>query len=132
MKRNTRQREVIRRVFVSAGRPLGPQELTDLAQTELPGLGIATVYRALKEFVEEGWLAVVASAGGARYELAKMGHHHHFHCRDCDRMFDVAGCVENLGAMVPAGFVIASHELTINGTCKACAEQGQPRVIRPQ
>jgi Fur family ferric uptake transcriptional regulator len=121
VKRNTRQKEVIRRVFASTGRPLSPQEVTDLAQTELAGLGIATVYRALKEFVEEGWLVAVSVANGTRYELAKIGHHHHFHCRDCDKVFDIAGCLSGLDAMAPRGFLVDSHELTLNGTCKSCS-----------
>ena len=123
MKRNTRQREVLREVFTSAGRPLSPQEVAVLAQVAIPSLGIATVYRALKEFVEEGWLVAVGVAGGTRYELADIGHHHHFYCRDCDKTFDIAGCRGNLRGLVPKGFVIASHELTINGTCRSCAER---------
>lgn len=125
MKRNTRQREVIRGVFTSAGRPLSPQEVTASAQEAIPSLGIATVYRALKEFVEEGWLVAVGVAGSTRYELAEIGHHHHFHCRDCDKTFDIKGCTGDLARLVPRGFVIASHELTLSGTCRACAGQGR-------
>lgn len=124
LKRLTRQREVIRAVFVSAGRPLSPQEVTASAQKTLPLLGIATVYRALKELVDERWLVAISVAGKTRYELSEIGHHHHFHCQACDKAYDIAGCVENLRKLVPKGFSIAGHELTVHGTCRTCAKQG--------
>jgi Fur family ferric uptake transcriptional regulator len=123
VKRNTRQRELLRAVFVAAKRPLSPQEIVEAAQVELPSLGIATVYRALKEFVDEGWLTSVAVAGSVRYELAEIGHHHHFHCQDCDKTYDIDGCAGDLTRLVPHGFVVANHELTLSGTCCACASQ---------
>jgi Fur family ferric uptake transcriptional regulator len=123
MKRKTRQRDAIREVFTSAGRPLSPQEVAAAAQRLLPTLGIATVYRALKQLLDEGWLVPLNIAGGTRYELAEPSHHHHFHCRDCDKTFNVAGCAGNVQKLAPSGFVIASHELTLSGTCRWCAER---------
>lgn len=130
LKRNTRQRELLRAVFLAAGRPLSPLELVDAAQADLPTLGMATVYRALKDFVEEGWLIPVNVAGGTRYELAKIGHHHHFHCQDCDKAYDIHGCAGDVTRLVPQGFVIANHELTISGTCSDCASQGTDAEAR--
>jgi Fur family ferric uptake transcriptional regulator len=119
---------VIRDVFVSAKRPLSPQEIADSAQETVPSLGIATVYRALREFVDEGSLIAVNAKGGVRYELSDIGHHHHFHCRECDKMFDIKGCLGNLSKLVPIGFVIAEHELTISGTCRTCSLQRLKRT----
>jgi Fur family ferric uptake transcriptional regulator len=123
VKRKTRQRDAIREVFTSASRPLRPQEVVAVAQRSLPSLGIATVYRALKQLLDEGWLASVRIAGRTRYELAEGGHHHHFHCLDCDRTFNILGCAGNVQKLAPSGFVIASHELTLSGTCRWCAER---------
>lgn len=122
-RRKTRQRDVIREVFLSARRPLGPQEVVAAAQKALPSVGIATVYRALKQLLGEGWLVPVGIAGGTRYELAETGHHHHFHCLDCDKAFNVPGCAGNVQKLVPSGFVIANHELTLSGTCRWCTER---------
>ena len=47
MLRNTSQRSAILRVFGRITRPLGPQEVLDAARSDVPGLGIATVYRHL-------------------------------------------------------------------------------------
>ena len=69
-----------------AGRPLGPREVLESARSQCPGLGIATVYRTLKTGVEGGWLRQVDLPGDApRYEVMGKQHHHHFHCRACDR-----------------------------------------------
>jgi len=123
VKRKTRQRDTIREIFTSARRPLRPQEVAAAAQRSLPSLGIATVYRAIKLLLDEGWLIPVNIAGGTRYELAEIGHHHHFHCRDCDKTFNIVGCAGNVQELAPNGFVIASHELTLSGTCRWCAER---------
>lgn len=123
-RRNTRQREIIRAVLASCGRPLGAHETAAAAQHVFPALGIATVYRALKEFVAEGWLVAIEVAGVTRYELADVGgrHHHHFHCGACERVFDVERCGVDLQRLAPSGFLVSDHELTLHGTCKACTE----------
>ncbi len=123
MERNTRQRESIRQVFEETDRPLGPHEVLDAAQSHIPGLGIATVYRTLKALTEEGWLIPVELPGEPqRYEIAGKGHHHHFQCRACDRVFEADGCVTDLRRLVPSGFKLDRHEVVLYGTCETCAQ----------
>ncbi|HEY1216970.1 MAG TPA: ZIP family metal transporter, partial [Bryobacteraceae bacterium] len=63
--RSTRQKSAIRSAFEGADRPLSPQQVLQLAQTEVGGLGIATVYRNIKALLEVGWLSAVELPGGA-------------------------------------------------------------------
>lgn len=122
MQRDTRQRRAIRRSLEEAGHPLSPQELLEAAQVHVEGLGIATVYRNLKHLQEEGWVATVELPGEpARYEVAGKEHHHHFHCRECDRVYEVEGCPGNLRSITPAGFELESHEFVLYGLCDGCA-----------
>lgn len=122
MERNTRQRTAIREAIVQAGRPLLPQEVLDAAQTAAPGLSIATVYRNLKALLDEGELRTVMLPGeNARYETAGHGHHHHFQCRQCQRVFEVDACPGNLASLAPAGFTVEDHDLTLYGRCRDCA-----------
>lgn len=122
MERSTRQRSAIRAVIEAATRPLTPQEVLDGARTEVAGMGIATVYRNLKLLVEEGSVQVVELPGDSpRYESKHLDHHHHFQCRQCDRVFDVHGCPGDLTRFAPAGFRVESHELTLYGQCADCA-----------
>lgn len=123
MERSTRQRDAIKSVIDLAKRPLTPQEILEGAQTEVAGLGMATVYRNLKSLVEAEQLVVVSLPGeSARYESAGHKHHHHFHCTRCNKVFDVHQCPGNMLNMAPAGFEVERHELTLYGKCDACAQ----------
>lgn len=121
--RKTRQREAIRNVFIRVGRPLGPQEILEHAKQDVPGLGIATVYRTIKGLVEEGWLAPIEIPGQSTcYEAADLDHHHHFHCEECGKVYDVPGCPGTLNSMAPPGFEVKSHEVILYGRCDGCTD----------
>ena len=125
MERNTRQREAIRQAFVQAARPLGTREVLVAAKRDVPGLGIATVYRNLKALMDDGWLEPVELPGEPpRYEPTGKGHHHHFHCKICDRLYDLAGCIGSFKGLVPKGFELERHELVLYGRCGDCANDG--------
>jgi Fur family transcriptional regulator, ferric uptake regulator len=119
--RSTAQGRAIRRALEAAGRPLGPREILDAAQQDSPSLGIATVYRNVKALLDQGWLAQVELPGEPpRYERAGKRHHHHFMCRTCDRLFELAGCPTDLETLVPAGFRLEAHEVVLYGSCDEC------------
>ncbi len=121
--RQTQQRVAIHDAFSSERRPLSPQEALEVAQRTVPGLGIATVYRAIKRFVSDGVLVPVELPGAAsRYELAGLGHHHHFQCRGCDRVYDVEGCPPRIAELAPEGFELEAHEIVLHGLCADCSE----------
>lgn len=121
--RHTKQRQAILDAFEASERPLAPQEVLDIAANDIPRLGLATVYRNIKLLREEGILSVVELPGAPdRYELAGKGHHHHFHCLDCDRVFDIEGCPGPLGNLTPDGFRLRSHEVILYGECDECSK----------
>jgi Fur family ferric uptake transcriptional regulator len=120
--RHTRQRAAIRRALEAEARPLSPGELLAAARREVPQLGLATVYRALRALVAEGVAVPVELPGEpARYERRPPAHHHHFRCRACARVYEVPGCARGIAALVPAGFELDGHELVLYGRCGACA-----------
>jgi Fur family transcriptional regulator, ferric uptake regulator len=119
--RKTRQRDALRAIFESSERPLSVDELLDAASKRVDGLGVATVYRAVGALMESGWIAAVEIPGEpTRYERADKGHHHHFQCEKCDRVFDVAGCGDNLRKLAPPKFRVKEHALTLYGLCANC------------
>jgi len=121
MERSTRQRNAIRDVLMAAKRPLLASEILDLAQREVPRLGIATVYRTLKALVSDESLKVVELPGqNPRFEFAH-GHHHHFCCQVCEKVFDVHACPGDMHRLVPPGFAVSGHALTLYGKCAQCA-----------
>ncbi|MDH6590391.1 Fur family ferric uptake transcriptional regulator [Variovorax sp. TBS-050B] len=125
--RGTRQKAAIRAVIDGAARPLLPQEILEAAQQEVAALSIATVYRNLKLLAEAGQIRSVELPGEApRYESARHGHHHHFQCRSCSRVFDVHACPGDFSELAPKGFRVESHELTLYGQCADCRKRAAP------
>jgi len=121
MERATRQRHAIRQALQLAKRPLLPVEILDLARTIVPALGLATVYRNIKLLVEAKEIQPVELPGEpARYELCGHPHHHHFHCRTCNQVFDIHACPGDMQTIAPPGFMVHGHELTLYGMCEAC------------
>ena len=123
-RRITPQRTALMNAFIKSARPLSISELHEISKREVPTLGVRTVYRLVRLLEEEGEIVSVFVADqAARYELASVAkvHHHHFHCKSCDRIFDIQGCSGDISKMLPDGFVLSKHELTLEGLCKACA-----------
>jgi len=124
IQRQTKQMQAIRDAFVRAARPLSIDELHDLATKDITSLGQRTVYRAVRKLEAAGDIVSVPVPGSAdRYELASAAstHHHHFHCTGCDRYFDIHGCPGGLNKLVPEGFQLEHHDLTLSGLCASCA-----------
>jgi Fur family ferric uptake transcriptional regulator len=126
VERNTRQRRTIREVVEHAGRPLTTDEILASAQASIPSLGKATVYRSIRALLDEGWLAAVDVPGrNALYERAGKGHHHHFECSHCKRVYELDGCASEIRGELPAGFVSTGHDVTFYGACAACSSSGR-------
>lgn len=119
--RSTEQRRVLQAVLEEASRPLTVYELLALAQKQKKGMGLSTVYRNLRAFVGEGWITAVELPGVmVRYELTAKKHHHHFHCENCDRVFDIPHCTRGVEKGLPRGFVVDRHEILLHGLCPDC------------
>jgi len=117
----TQQKLVLGDVIAKAERPLTPQEICKEAQASLPSLGIATVYRALKQFLSEGQVRLVDVPGASpHYESAATHHHHFFICQGCKRLFNLAGCVRGVEGLAPEGFLVKRHEIVLYGECTDC------------
>ncbi|RJF71528.1 transcriptional repressor [Deinococcus cavernae] len=123
--RSTRQRDVIARVITQAAGPLAVSEVLAQARADLPTLGLATVYRTLKLLTEQHRIHPVILDGETLYEASGRGHHHHFSCTVCGRVFTLHTCPVALpsGTVYPGGFVVEAHEVTLYGQCPQCASQ---------
>lgn len=125
--RQTRQRGVIASILEAAPGPLTIPEIHQQALKAQPGsnVGIATVYRTLNLLVENRRAQlVILPSGDTRYEAAgHKGHHDHFQCKACGKVFDIDVCLLGLahGAVLPGGYRVEGHELTLTGQCPECA-----------
>jgi len=127
--RRTRQREALVELLENSAGPLSVPELLEKVNAGEETVGIATIYRTLKLLTESDRIRAVTFADGTvRYERAELGHHHHFHCRSCDKVFDLEGCPFHLHAEgLPQGYVVESHEITFQGLCPNCSASVKKR-----
>lgn len=96
--------------------------MLDEAQELVPNLGLATVYRAINDLLDEGWLTTVELPGRPTlYERSTMGHHHYFHCRKCGLVYKTKECPGGEQALIPEGFTPEEHEVIIHGVCARCS-----------
>ncbi|HEY2473889.1 MAG TPA: transcriptional repressor [Candidatus Cybelea sp.] len=120
--RKTKQRDALEEVFNQSDRPLSVGEILEAASKRVDGLGVATVYRAIGALLAAGAIEAVELPGEpTRYERSDKGHHHHFQCERCERVFDIAGCLDNLRKLVPPKFRVREHAVTLYGVCATCA-----------
>ena len=119
--RRTNQGQAVKKVIYAAAGPLRPNEILKLASLIVPSLGIATVYRQLRRLQDSGEVrAVDLGINDVRYEPTNRGHHHHFLCSECEEAFDIHGCADGISEMVPPGFTVQGHEITLYGKCNGC------------
>lgn len=115
-----------RRLVYEALRDLGHHRTADELDARVTATGRhlsrATVYNALDALRAAGVVAVASSGpGAARYELA--GTHHHFVCRVCAAILDVACEAVHPGPCATVdvpGAVVDEVQITLRGTCPRC------------
>ena len=121
MQRMTRQRAAILKSIKATNGPLSIDEILISAEKISPEINRSTVYRNLKVLIKDGQIGIVELPGGnVRYETIKNAHHHHFLCDICNRLYTIPGCPKGLSEMVPEGFKLLGHSITLNGFSKDC------------
>jgi Fe2+ or Zn2+ uptake regulation protein len=94
------------------------------ARRRHPGIGRATVFRALDLFASLNLVERIDLPDGDHaYVTCDRSHHHHAICTGCGRSFDLADM--GLGQVLHdagerLGFRITSHRLELFGVCAAC------------
>ncbi|WPH12449.1 Fur family transcriptional regulator [Variovorax paradoxus] len=137
MQRLTRQRNAVFSAFSDTGLVLTAPEILERARAIVPEISLSTVYRQVSMLLADGEIAKVELPGEpARYEVAckpdahhhshhhgeEADHHHHyFHCGSCGQVFMLHACPGPMTDLVPKGFQVKSHEVTLHGVCAACA-----------
>ncbi len=99
-------------------------ELLATARSAHPGLGRATIFRALDLFTSLGLVERVDLPGGDHAWVAcETAHHHHAICTRCGRSTEVddRGLAEVLAEVAGrSGFRVTTHRLEVFGTCASC------------
>jgi len=128
MKKYSKQREVILESLKKRkDHPTAEKLFMDL-KTELPELGIATVYRNLTELCEEGIITKIKSKNGPdRYDGNELPHIH-FECKRCGDFIDIYltelqikkmhSSIKRLTEEIEANY--DTSEIYLTGQCRRC------------
>ncbi|WP_078872010.1 Fur family transcriptional regulator [Streptomyces sp. NRRL S-337] len=123
--RTTRQRSAVLRVLDACTDFVSAQALHDrLATTDLP-VGLATVYRTLRELERAGCVDVVRDETGERRYRRRPddGHRHYLICRACGRSRPVESeAVEEWAEHTAriTGYAAVEHIVELTGICARC------------
>lgn len=120
--KKTDKRERILTMFASTDKYLTARDLLTVFKKDYPGMSFDTIYRNLSTFVELDILEETELNGERNFRMhcESDHHHHHFICRDCGKVKELAICpMEMLGEKLP-GYAVEAHKFEIYGKCPAC------------
>jgi len=121
--RLTPQREAVLGVLQESYDHPTAQDVLDRVRRTSPGIGAATVYRALGALVESGQaLELDLGDAAARYD-ANVARHDHVVCVRCGAATDVDARIPDRLAREVArvsGFAVTGHDLLFRGLCPTC------------
>ena len=125
-RRLTPQRRAVLDVLRAATDHPTAQDVLDRVRRTSPGIGAATVYRALNMLVESGQaLELALGADAARYD-ANTARHDHVVCTRCGAAADVDAALPSRLAREVAevsGFAVTGHDLKFTGLCPTCTSE---------
>lgn len=94
-----------------------------------PDLSLATVYRNLRLFQEEGQIQSVGVFGGLERFDGVAAPHTHFHCRVCGRVLDLPAPAPDCAGLADLaaleGLEVESCALLFRGVCRACKQDAK-------
>jgi Fur family ferric uptake transcriptional regulator len=126
-RRETRQRTAVAAALGATGAFVSAQDLHARLRDDGDRVGLATVYRALQQLVEDGEVDQLRTDDGETvYRRCSTGHHHHLTCRHCRHTVEVdSAAVERWARTVAQehGFAEVHHVVEVFGTCAGCAAQ---------
>jgi Fur family ferric uptake transcriptional regulator len=126
--RVTAQRTIILETIAHMNGHLSAQQVYERAVERLPGLNLATVYRAVETLHEAGLVDMLeAQSEPMRFALRDPENPHgHLVCTYCGCVMDLdAGLIQSLADAVATqtNFHIDHHHLTLQGTCPDCEKK---------
>jgi len=120
--RNTNQKKIILDTLSNMRTHPTIYELHDKIKENDENIGVATVYRNIKKFVNDGIVHIVKTQNGIdRYDY--YGNHAHFECLNCGNIIDLFN--DSLSEDVKKSAIknklkVANCNIMINGYCENC------------
>lgn len=124
--RQTRQKRAIFAAIQASGRALSMEEILERGREKYSRLSERTVFRQLKELMDEHQLVRVYLPGQpARYELPTFEHRPHFICRKCGQVYVLPDEIPDIASNYtpPEGFHIDGEDVVFFGICPECQDK---------
>jgi len=123
----TPQRRLLLSVIQEAGRHLDAKEVYRRASERDPNISLATVYRNLRVFEEQGLIDEMhLTQAHCYYEMKRLGEHQHLMCEACGQVIEFeSSLIRKLVAEVQRknNFSVSKVELYLEGRCHKCKDE---------
>lgn len=125
-RRNTHQKNLILSTLIGKNHHMTAEDVLAKVQKKDPNIGLATVYRNLNLFVEEGRIQRIKGDDWSYFD-GNPAPHDHFHCTICGKIEDMPGEYDvqiDKVAESKTHVKILSHSTTYEGICTKCLKRG--------
>lgn len=135
MSKDSKQRAAILRVLRSSSSHPSADWIYEQVKEELPGIGLATIYRNLRLLTQAGEICEMHGSNDAARFDGNTATHYHFRCERCGTIVDldepVDATIEKRVAS-RTGLKVTGHHLELRGFCFECHELESGTVSRVQ
>jgi len=119
----THQRQVLYEVMKSMHGHPSPEEVYAKVRKKVPAISLATVYKNIHLFVENGVFREVSMHHGSVRVEMNGEEHHHMVCSKCKAITDIGE--DELGLVakrnkLPGGFLVERYAVDVIGVCAKC------------
>lgn len=124
-KRNTVQKELVRRIVMRSCDHPTAESIFAAARLELPSISLGTVYRILHELAAAGDIVEVPVTGKpSRFDRTTAAHAH-LVCERCGGVYDIALDVDKVLSAADSGSIhsLSGAMVTFSGVCANCATE---------
>lgn len=123
--RNSKQRDLICSIVQSSCDHPSAETVYERARAVMPDISLGTVYRNLNQLADGGEILRIGVASGHDRFDKTVCTHVHFHCRECNSVFDVdCGAAGELAASAELlGNRVEKTDVLFTGVCKECLDR---------
>ncbi len=122
----SRKREAIYNTLSSTKSHPTAEWVYNKLNSEYPDISLATVYRNISLFKEQGLVVSVGNVNGQERFDANVNPHSHFVCNTCGAVIDIMKVDTNKSIDISVAnkynFTVTHHNLTFYGECNICKE----------
>jgi len=117
--KHTKQKEIILDAVYNLKYHPTADEIYLHLKKDHPRLSLATVYRNLNIYAEEGKVRKVSIPGDSERFDFNLSNHEHFYCEKCNKVYDVQLNLNDVVSKI-SPFTVSFYKLMLFGTCETC------------